>query len=391
MPKITIIELYNHSEVLLNLIRLFSETNYELLIISTTQNDKELAGINEWEKVDNKILNKEQQSFKEFFKYFNPILKETDLLIVLTATSHYHLWSNIVKPFNSLLLIHNANTYLNDDFQHIQIIDKNFYDSFLNFLRWGRSLIKNEKYAKKEMLGSFKKITFLADSITNFVLNSEVFFNDKIYKTLPNTYILTNFPKPENDCINIVIPGTITENGKDYRMVYSAFEKCIVKFNKQVKLTLLGKPRKQIGSQIVDDFKKLQNDIFTIEFFNESIPRIQFEEKLLKADFLILPIDIIHSFGIYQEQFGFTNFSGTINDAIYGLKPTLISKLYPIDNYPNIFKTYDGSVEFETILLDWVNNSSYKNIENQLNEKLVIEYSFENQVNNLNKFISDLI
>lgn len=55
MPKITIIELYNHSEVLINLIRLFSKTNYELLIISTTQNDKELAGINEWEKLNNKI------------------------------------------------------------------------------------------------------------------------------------------------------------------------------------------------------------------------------------------------------------------------------------------------------------------------------------------------
>ncbi len=241
------------------------------------------------------------------------------------------------------------------------------------------------------MLRSFKKITFLADSITNFVLNSEVVFNEKIYKTLPNTYILTNFPKPENDCINIVIPGTITENGKDYRMVYNAFEKCIEKFNKQVKLTLLGKPRKQIGSQIVVDFKKLQNDIFTIESFNESISRIQFEEKLLKADFLILPININHNFGIYQEQFGFTNFSGTINDAIYGLKPTLISKLYPIDNYPNIFKTYDSSDEFETILLEWVNNLSYKNIENQLNEKLVFEYSYENQVDNLNKFISDLI
>ncbi len=126
MPKITIIELYNHSEVLLNLIRLFSKANYELLIISTTQNDKELAGINEWEKVDNKILKKEHQSFKEFFKHFNIFLKETDLIIVLTATSHYHLWSNIVKPFNSLLLIHNANTYLNDDYQHIQIIDKKF-------------------------------------------------------------------------------------------------------------------------------------------------------------------------------------------------------------------------------------------------------------------------
>lgn len=148
------------------------------------------------------------------------------------------------------MLIHNANTYLNDDFQHIQIIDKNFYDSFLNFLRWGRSLIMNEKYAKKEMLGSFKKITFLADSITNFVLNSEVIFNEKIYKTLPNTFILTKFHIPENDCINIVIPGTITENGKDYRMVYSLFEKCIEKFNKQVKLTLLGNLQSKLEAKL---------------------------------------------------------------------------------------------------------------------------------------------
>lgn len=396
-PNIALIELYSHSEVLLACLRLNQFAGIDMDVFTTEAVSEELSGVVEWEEIDkNKIILKnDNQSINNFICQFEEKIVTYDLLIVTTISSNFITWNSILsKAKKSILVIHNFNTFFYERKKTLPILLN--FNSFLNVLRSVRAIFRNENWEKKELLENANWLLSLEGLNLNRLKEKNITYANKLRFDLPTSFSLhpTDLKKTKNEILTITIPGSITDNGKQFDLIFNVFIKCISFFQSRVRLILLGSPKGVSGNRILEKFKAMKNNMLDVVCFEKPIERIDFEEFLKQSDFMLLPIGKTYNFGRYFEEYSITSVSGTINDAILFKIPAIIPNHYFLkdDLKLSLFQAFNNEQELENLLIDWVNNRTFsQNIDlfNSIQNNYSIEYKAVQWLNLINYCIKN--
>jgi len=395
-PNLALIELYTHSEVLLACLRLNQFSGIDMDVYTTEAVSEELSGVVEWEEIDeNKIILKnDNQSINNFLCQFEEKIVTYDLLIVTTISSNFKTWNTILsKSKKSILVIHNFNTFFYESKRTIPISLN--LQSFLNLIRLVRAIVRNESFEKKELLENANWLLSLEGLNLNRLKEKNITYANKLRFDLPTSFSLhpSDLKKTKNEILTITIPGSITDNGKQFDLIFNVFSKCISFFQSRVRLILLGSPKGVSGNRILEKFKAMKNNMLDVVSFEKPIERIDFEEFLKQSDFMLLPIGKTYNFGRYFEEYSITSVSGTINDAILFKIPAIIPNHYFLkdDLKLSLFQAFNNEQELENLLIDWVNNRTFsQNIDlfNHIQDNYSIEYKADQWKNLLNYCIN---
>jgi hypothetical protein len=156
----------------------------------------------------------------------------------------------------------------------------------------------------------------------------------------------------------IIIPGVVSQNGRDYRLVAEALAEALPHFKRPVRLVLLGKA---IEMPVIHSLKELESKYkgFRLTYFTERLPQKAYDDYLKKAQFMILPFRSYQSFGIVREKWGVSKISGSISDMIRFEMPALCSAHYQLDpEIRPLTVSFSTRNELAKLLIDWVNQQS---------------------------------
>jgi len=383
--SIVILELYTHSEVLLACLRLNQFAGIDMDVITTEAVANELNGIAEWDEIDEqkRLLKNDNQSIKNFLGQFEEKIIAYDLLIITTLSSDFKSWNSVLsKAKKSILIIHNFNTFFYERKKTLPILLN--FNSFLNVLRSVRAIFRNENWEKKELLKNANWLLSLEGLDLNRLKEKNITYANKLRFELPICFSLPEIDskKSNNDFVTITIPGSITDNGKEFVLIFNFFKKCISRFRVKVRLVLLGIPKGKSGKLIQYNFKTLKNNMLDVVCFEKPILRKDFEDYLKQSDFMILPIGKSYNFGRHIEEYGITSISGTVNDAILYKIPAIIPNHYFLkdDLKLSLFQDFNNEIEFENLLIDWVNNRTFS-------QNIVRFNQIQNNYNIVNKAV----
>ena len=177
--------------------------------------------------------------------------------------------------------------------------------------------------------------------------------------------------RSQKPALEIVIPGTLRGEGRDYQKVRAAFEHLAPGLQRPVKLIFLGGTKGNYAQKIIRDFQAIENDFFRIQYSPKFISQKEFDRQLRRADFLILPLKKDYQLGIIREIYGTTNISGGINDMIRFGIPTLITPDYPLESELSaLVRRFDSAESLADLLKEWITRETYKKIREQAPELL---------------------
>lgn len=394
MTSVSIIELYAHSEVLLACLRLAISNQYFVKVFTTSAVQAELEGVKEWDDLssEHKFFKTKEVSLPTFLEQHSTVFSNQDVLIITTATSHYNYWADLVKKANhTALIIHNFNTYYYDN--KIKEPTKIHLNLIKNWGRWFKAYIFQEEKNRAKLFMHIKAFFALEGlNVENIRLKSSN-YSSKPILGLPTLFSLnTSVSDTKKSEVTVIIPGSITDNGKDFLQIYHVLKRIIPKIEIRLTLILLGSPRGKEGIAIQSKYKELESGIVQIIVFEQSIKRIDYENHLQKCDFIILPIQASYWFGRHIEQYGITSISGTVNDALLFGKPALIPQHYYLSPKltSTLFERYINTNDLEVKLLDWLNNMSYRQHQQLFTDKELLSFSMECKANQFKEIISQI-
>jgi len=395
LTSVSIIELYAHSEVLLACLRLAISNQYFVKVFTTSAVQAELEGVKEWDNLsaDNKFVKPQEVSLPAFLKQHSTVFSNQDVLIITTATSHYNYWADLVKKANyTALIIHNFNTYYYDN--KIKEPTKINLNLIKNWGRWFKAYIFQEEKNRANLFLYIKVFLALEGlNVDNIRRLQSSNYSSKPILELPTLFSLnTSVSDTKKSEVTVIIPGSITDNGKDFLQIYHVLKRIIPKIEIRLTLILLGSPRGKEGVAIQSKYKELESSIVQVIVFEQSIKRIDYENHLQKCDFIILPIQASYRFGRHIEQYGITSISGTVNDALLFGKPALIPQHYYLspELTSTLFEKYINANDLEVKLLDWLNNMSYRQHQQLFRDKELLSFSIEQKANQFKEIISQI-
>ncbi len=384
--KIAIIEIDYHAEVLKNTCRIFSNTNFSVIIITKEKIAKRVK-TEDFTTRFTWLIIKSGESISRFMKNNILVINKCDLIIFNTLASHFKLFSSIdYKPI-TLLRIHNANSYL--------IPGKSFKPQLTPYFIWKdvshilrKKIGELDWFFRKRFLSKMDYLSFPYENIQEYVVNEGMIKHHKIAPLLPFTTYNPSFQKTkETKEIYITVPGRLDQKRRDYHPLINAFNNIKHKLNQTVVLSLLGRPKDYYGIQIINKSKRIETNNLRIKCFKKFVPFEVFDSLLKKTDFLILPLIIDTRYTIYKEKYGYTKISGSINDLIHYGKPAIITRKYPLNPHIRyISEQYDNQDELEELILDWVNNRIFEKYNKKINQSLSF-YSIEN----ISDYYSDVL
>jgi hypothetical protein len=234
--------------------------------------------------------------------------KKYDLVIIGTVHRYFNIFGKISSDFNTSIIVHNLNfTTISKPQLLVNVFKKDFAYRL-------KLLLKESLFSAPNVFKNAKNLLVLDESLIKENKNL-------VLKFLP-VFHYEFKEKKESKILIIVIPGTVSQNRRDYLRLI----KSIKSFNRThyFQFIFLGKAS---GKELswLKDFEKNQS----IKYFTEKIPQHIFDEWMQKADFLWCPIQDETEFFSQKEFYGKTKMSGNIGDAIKYGKRAFFPKDFP--------------------------------------------------------------
>jgi hypothetical protein len=362
--KIALIELQAHAEVLYFFANLLNDA-VELKILTTADIFENAPGSlksnprNDWVIYDN------SQSVPSFIDQNKPILNTCQSTFFITLVRDFRYFSKLHLTTKKILIVHNSYAAFRP-FSAISLNFSGIVNYFLDVLRIGKFFVFQEFLYKKRLLQNFDTLLVPSPFIQKYIIEYLQPEQPEKIKYLEFSYF-ENIPQnTKNKVITITIPGTISNEGRDYEMVIKALKKVIPILEMPIQVILAGRPKGDNGQEIIEKVETLQTDFFLTLVFKNSIPQREYEAILAKTDFLVLPLKKQVKYGIYQEINGLSKITGSINDQIrYGL-PALISSDYPLPiELENVSQRFKNADDLSTILENWIKNRPFDRLEKE--------------------------
>ncbi|HHH49797.1 MAG TPA: glycosyltransferase family 1 protein [Saprospiraceae bacterium] len=365
LKKIAIVELYGHYEVLYsfcNVLRLFEVS------VFTSENGWGDAPTPIKSIIGKRVYLKTPLEFvPDFIEQHKSILNANDLIIFSTILGDYGFFAKQKWTAKTILVVHNGNYWLNYR-SSIRI------KSIPDILRWLKSEWLREWPNRKKIMNSVDFISFPNQLIQGHFIEQGLISREKTYPPLPFYYLENKVPETEaeNEII-IVVPGTLSDESRDYGMLLNVFKKVkdIECGNEILNLVLLGLPKKKYGKDIQRKFKNMENGTFNVTVFSKFITQHIYDDWLKKADFLILPLLREMSYGICCEKGSVTKISGTINDMLRFGIPAFIPSYYTIaEKNQCLAMQFVNSEDLAGQITNCIKNKTYKEAKKKWKDKL---------------------
>lgn len=328
--KIGIIELCSntHYTALMAGVRVFQEKDNEITIFVNKDMIENLKGILKEGEVE-VIVRKKNESMYRFLKKIEKY--RFDILFITTIQGHFipFLLFNPKKTHAKVFVtFHNANLWL----------EKYKFDGL-------KGLIKHSIRCvwKKMIYGACVD----SDNAKDYILRRFNF--KKPIMVIP--FILyegaTNLSGKEN-YLRVSIPGTLSEERREYLKVLEEFEKIPKEFREKICLELLGSPNKDQNSrsnEIIAKCKSLKSKDFNLIFHEKFLSPKKYSEGLMKADIICGPIKMKDGYSSSKrtgEVYGVSKDTGVNFNMICGAKPGLFPK-----GYKNLKELESSTIYFD--------------------------------------------
>lgn len=361
---IVVVELHHHSELIRNLCEVLRQGPFRVSLI-TRRGIFKKTGLDYSSDEDflEVFLKNSEETVAEFISRMKPVFTAADILYFNTIRHYWKELSEIPFVAPSMVRIHNAHSDLAPA-THFNKPLINFFGIVSHLFR--KVMIAGEWRSRKRLFSKIDYFMFPNEAITAYVREHGWVREEKILPpVLPFGFL---GEKSEGDAGEqkketvIAITGKVTNAKKDFRLVYLALEQCLKRLKFPVRLVLLGKAGGRQAREIVNDFRSLESEGFTLEYSKDYVPADTFEEKVESVDFLLAPIQVDTHFRKYHEVYGKSKMSGIENDILLYRKPSLVVSDYrmlgPLGGVVDYFEpTADSLAEMITC---WVNERTYE-------------------------------
>ncbi|CAG5081025.1 hypothetical protein [Parvicella tangerina] len=364
--KVAIIEFDYHAEVLRNTLHILRQPGIDVTVFTSIKIWEQVN----WQEQDyfQLYLKEDEISLNKFLGLHLKTLNQNHIVLFNTIASNYKTWSELKITGATVLRIHNANTYFNP-------LIKTFKPKLTPFYVWKdsshfarKTIGEFDWYYRKKLMNQVDHFAFPGSQITSYVTNNFAVPLEKAW-TLPFGY--WNKPKTYRgnnpDKIKISVIGKVDQRNRDYKVVVDAISNLMPylrESNKHLELVLLGKANTSYGVRIINGLKEMTSNNFSITYFSGFVPQSEFDQHIAESDFFIIPTRIKTRYTIYEEFYGYTKISGSINDVIKYHKPALINESYPLDrDIKDMFVSYSNSTDLADKIILWIESETYKQID----------------------------
>lgn len=363
---LVVVELHHHSELIRNLAQVIIHAPFTLSLVTTSEVFEKTglsAADNEgWMSV---YLKEQNESVAEFLERSAPVFASADLMYFNTVR---HFWRELADSRFSapaILRVHNIHCDLAPA-SHFNRPVVNALSILSHLIR--KVWIGGEWRDKKRFLNRINYFMFPNQAITDYVqANSWVEEERILPPVLPFGFLgdstePDDVHKQEARSVTIAVTGKVTNSKKDFRLVYLALKRCLDRLDRPVRLILLGNAGGKQAAPILEDFRSLESDKFSVEYSSDYVPAEEFEEKVQRVDFLVAPIKVDTHFRKYHEVYGKSKMSGIENDILLHRKPSLVISGYdvgsPLDRVVDYFEPDPDSLAES--LVRWINERVFE-------------------------------
>lgn len=375
--KIALIEFDYHAEVLRNTLRILQQPNIAVQVFTT---EKIWNQVN-WQEHQyfDLSLKKEGESLSNFLNTQIGNINSCDIALFNTVASNFKTWCQLDIRAEKLIRIHNANAYFNS-------LTKAYKPKFSPFYIWKdsshfvrKTVGELDWFYRKKFISGIDHFIFPSENIRSYAIKVYHIQDDTSW-TLPFGFWENKRSYTINDSnhFKICIIGRVDQRNRDYDTIVSAIKEVLpflVTKDMKLELALLGTATSNYGKRISKELEALKSVHFKPIYFQGFIPQEDFDRHINECDFFIIPTKIKTRYTIYEEQYGYTKISGSINDVIKYHKPALINKDYPVDNdMQSLFLSFSDSKDLANKIMKWITSRNYQNIEfTQVLEKYQLE------------------
>ncbi|WP_128331361.1 hypothetical protein [Apibacter sp. HY039] len=292
------------------------------------------------------------------YPQLSDFLADNDLIIFNTLHRNFQKFNFLFKEKNTQILVHNGNFFFNSRkpdwklFLKVKNLHLQYY--------YLKLIFKENIYFTKKIICEAKAYAFLNENIKQHFSTDE-----KKYITLPLIYNKFNVEPSEQNKINIVIPGEVSQSRRNYQLVFKLLKYLSPK--QIMKFTFLGKISDQSMLQSLHLLKKNRNNSVEISYFRERIPQSEFDLTMNESHFVLCPLHKETQFYLQKEIYGQTKASGNEADCISYGKIGIFPQHYPLSNWNSLY--YDSAENLKTILEN-LTIQEYHKLKNNLEAQL---------------------
>lgn len=221
--------------------------------------------------------------------------KQYDLVIIGTVHRYFNVFDKIVEKFITSIICHNLNFVKASNIEFLQNILKKDIAFRMKLLCKEGLLLKNKVYQNA------KNLLVLDENLSSGNFQFFPIFSTQCYTPI------------ENITYTIVVPGTVSQNRRDYKGILEKLNQFSIKSD--YRIVLLGKAE---GEELkwIEDYEKNKKSNISLIYFTEKVPQTVFDEWMKTANVLWCPLQTKTEFLSVPEFYETSKMSGNIGDAI---------------------------------------------------------------------------
>jgi len=291
----------NHSVMIYNWVKICKENHWDYLIVSTDDIFNQISDLLS-------IPEKNVHLFKrvtlvEVIKVILKLNKNDRLIITSLQNNFLYYLPFLLLKVDIYITLHNINTWLNSP-----------------WLASVKGVVK--KIVRKLYLYRAKKIIVNSRNMKLYAISFGYNSSDFLIVPFSMRHVCEKKFKREVSKINVVYPGMVSVERKDYKL----FFKLALKYP-DINFILLGKLNLNEGAGEVKEFV-YQNKLNNIKFFDNYVDKTTFDQQMLNADIIFGNVNVEYKLQGVMEKYGVSKDSGLSYLMIEFALPLIINSSF---------------------------------------------------------------